>query len=127
MIAGIGVDIVENKRIKLLIKNRKFIERVFSSNEKLISKKMKSKVNFYSKRYAAKEALSKALGTGIGRGINFKDISIKNDKLGKPYYELNSYVKKAIFDTYKVKKFKIFLSLADEKKYSIAFSVIQIW
>ena len=126
MIAGIGVDIVENKRIKLLIKNRKFIERVFSSNEKLISKKMKSKVNFYSKRYAAKEALSKALGTGIGRGINFKDISIKNDKLGKPYYELNSYVKKAIFDTYKVKKFKIFLSLADEKKYSIAFSVIQI-
>tara|TARA_B100000945_G_scaffold225906_1_gene182759 strand:+ start:207 stop:587 length:381 start_codon:yes stop_codon:yes gene_type:complete len=126
MIAGIGVDIVENKRIKLLIKNRKFIERVFSSKEKLISKKMKSKVNFYSKRYAAKEALSKALGTGIGRGINFKDISIKNDKLGKPYYELNSYVKKAIFDTYKVKKFKIFLSLADEKKYSIAFSVIQI-
>ena len=127
MIAGIGVDIVENKRIKLLIKNRKFIERVFSSKEKLISKKMKSKVNFYSKRYAAKEALSKALGTGIGRGINFKDISIKNDNLGKPYYELNSYVKKAIFDTYKVKKFKIFLSLADEKKYSIALSVIQIW
>ena len=126
MIAGIGVDIVENKRIKLLIKNRKFIERVFSSKEKLISKKMKSKVNFYSKRYAAKEALSKALGTGIGRGINFKDISIKNDNLGKPYYELNSYVKKAIFDTYKVKKFKIFLSLADEKKYSIALSVIQI-
>ena len=126
MIAGIGVDIVENKRIKLLIKNKKFVERVFSSQEKLISKNMKSKVNFYSKRYAAKEALSKALGTGIGRGINFKDISIKNDNLGKPYYELNSYVKKAIFDTYKVKKFKIFLSLADEKKYSIAFSVIQI-
>ena len=69
---------------------------------------------------------SKALGTGIGRGINFKDISIKNDNLGKPYYELNSYVKKAIFNTYKVKKFKIFLSLADEKKYSIALSVIQI-
>jgi holo-[acyl-carrier protein] synthase len=126
MIAGIGVDIVENKRIKLLIKNKKFVERVFSSQEKLISKNMKSKVNFYSKRYAAKEALSKALGTGIGRGINFKDISIKNDNLGKPYYELNSYVKKAIFNTYKVKKFKIFLSLADEKKYSIALSVIQI-
>ena len=126
MIAGIGVDIVENKRIKLLIKNKKFVERVFSSQEKLISKNMRSKVNFYSKRYAAKEALSKALGTGIGRGINFKDISIKNDKLGKPYYELNSYVKKAIFNIYKVKKFKIFLSLADEKKYSIALSVIQI-
>ena len=124
MIAGIGVDIVENKRIKLLIKNKKFVERVFSSQEKLISKNMKSKVNFYSKRYAAKEALSKALGTGIGRGINFKDISIKNDNLGKPYYELNSYVKKAIFNSYRVKKFKISLSLADEKKYSIAFSVI---
>ena len=127
MIAGIGVDIVENKRIKLLIKNDKFVERVFSKNEKLSSKKIKNKVNFFSKRYAAKEALSKALGTGIGKGINFKDISVKNDKFGKPYYELNSYVKKAIFNSYKVKKFKISLSLADEKKYSIAFSVIQIW
>ena len=97
MIAGIGVDIVENKRIKLLIKNDKFVERVFSKNEKLSSKKIKNKVNFFSKRYAAKEALSKALGTGIGRGINFKDVSVKNEKLGKPYYELNRNVKKAIF------------------------------
>ena len=74
MIAGIGVDIIENKRIKLLIKNKKFVERVFSKNEKLSSKRIKNKINFFSKRYAAKEALSKSLGTGIGRGINFKDI-----------------------------------------------------
>ena len=127
MILGIGVDIIENKRIKSLIKNKKFINRVYSKNEKLISNTTKNKINYFAKRFAAKEAFSKALGTGIGRGINFKEVSVKNDKFGKPYYELNTYVKKAIFLSYKVKKFKIFLSLADEKKYSIAFSVIQIW
>ncbi len=126
MILGIGVDIIENKRIKSLIKNKKFINRVYSKNEKLISNTTKNKINYFAKRFAAKEAFSKALGTGIGRGINFKEVSVKNDKFGKPYYELNTYVKKAIFLSYKVKKFKIFLSLADEKKYSIAFSVIQI-
>ena len=124
-IIGVGVDIVDNTRIKKLTKNKNFISRIFSNKEIDQSKKIKNKVNFFSKRYAAKEALSKALGTGIGKGINFKDISVKNDKFGKPYYELNSYVKKAIFNSYRVKKFKISLSLADEKKYSIAFSVIQ--
>ncbi len=126
MIAGIGVDIVENQRIKLLIKNKNFVNRIFSKTEKLNSKNIKNKINFFAKRYAAKEALSKALGTGIGRIIKFKDVSVRNDKFGKPYYELNKYIKKAVFRSYKVKKFKIYLSLADEKKYSIAFSVIQI-
>ena len=124
MILGIGVDIIENKRIKSLIKNKKFINRVYSKNEKLISNTTKNKINYFAKRFAAKEAFSKALGTGIGRGINFKEVSVKNDKFGKPYYELNTYVKKAIFLSYKVKKFKIFLSLADEKKYSIAYVII---
>ncbi len=123
-IIGIGVDIVLNKRIANLIKNKQFISRVFSKKEISGSKSINNKVNYYSKRFAAKESLSKAMGTGFRNGLNFKDISIINDKYGKPDYELNSKIKKLIYSKFKVKKIKISLSLADEKKYSIAFSVI---
>jgi len=121
---GLGVDIVENKRIQKSIKNKEFISRIFSKKEIEKSKKIKNKINYFAKRYAAKESLSKAIGTGFRNGLNFKDISIINDKYGKPYYQLNKKVKKLIYSKFKVKKIKIFLSLADEKKYSIAFSVI---
>ncbi|MDC0054506.1 holo-ACP synthase [Candidatus Pelagibacter sp.] len=121
---GVGVDIVENKRIQELIKNKKFISRIFSKSEIEKSKKIKNKINYFAKRFAAKESLSKAIGTGFRKGLNFKDISIRNDKYGKPLYKLNNNVKKLIYSKFKVKKIKISLSLADEKKYSIAFSVI---
>tara|TARA_Y100000590_G_scaffold459500_1_gene616723 strand:+ start:1292 stop:1675 length:384 start_codon:yes stop_codon:yes gene_type:complete len=123
-IIGVGVDIVDNSRIKKSIKNKNFILRVFSEKEITQSKKFKDKINYFSKRFAAKESLSKAIGTGFRKGLNFKDISILNDKYGKPYYELNNKVKKLVYSNLKVKKIKISLSLADEKKYSIAFSVI---
>ena len=123
-IIGVGVDIVDNKRIKKSINNKLFISRIFSKKEIIQSKKNKNKIGYFSKRFAAKESLSKAIGTGFREGINFKDISIVNDKYGKPHYELNSKVKKLIYSKFKVKKIKISLSLADEKKYSIAFSVI---
>jgi len=123
-IIGVGVDIVDNKRIKKSIKNKKFISRVFSKKEINQSKKIKDKTNYFSKRFAAKESLSKAIGTGFRKGLNFNDISIVNDKFGKPYYEINNNIKKLIYRKLKVKKIKIFLSLADEKNYSIAFSVI---
>ena len=123
-ITGIGVDIVENKRIKKLIRNKQFISRVFSKKEINQSKKIVNKTNYFSKRFAAKESLSKALGTGFRKDLNFKDISIVNDRYGKPRYELNNKLKKLIYSKLKVKEIKISLSLADEKKYSIAFSVI---
>ena len=123
-IIGIGVDIVDNERIKNSIKNKNFISRIFSYKEINQSKKTKNKVSFYSKRFAAKESLSKAIGTGFRKGLNFKDISIVNDKYGKPSYEISSNVKKLIYLKCKVKNIKISLSLADEKNYSIAFSVI---
>ena len=125
-INGIGVDIVDNNRIKKLIKNNQFILRIFSKDEINQSKKIKNKISFFSKRFAAKESLSKAIGTGFRKGVNFKDISIVNDKYGKPSYKLNNNVKKLIYTKFKVKKIKISLSLADEKNYSIAFSVIHI-
>jgi len=126
-INGIGIDIVENNRLKKLIKNKQFIFRVFSKIEIYNSKKIKDKTNYFAKRFAAKESLSKAIGTGFREGLNFKDISIVNDKYGKPNYKLNNKVKKLIYHKLKIKNFKISLSLADEKKYSIAFSVIHKW
>tara|TARA_Y100001970_G_scaffold250882_1_gene323117 strand:- start:240 stop:623 length:384 start_codon:yes stop_codon:yes gene_type:complete len=123
-INGVGVDIVDNKRIKQLIRNKQFILRVFSKIEINNSKKVKNKTNYFSKRFAAKESLSKAIGTGFRKGLNFKDISITNDKYGKPIFKLNENAKKLIYSKFKIKKYKIYLSLADEKKYSIAFSVI---
>ena len=124
IIVGIGVDIVDNNRIKKSIKNKQFISRIFSKKEINHTKKLSNKVNFFSKRFAAKESLAKAIGTGFRSNLNFNDITIVNDKYGKPSYELNSKVKKLIYSKFKVKKIKISLSLADEKKYSIAFSVI---
>ena len=126
-IIGVGVDIVDNTRINKSIKNKNFISRVFSKKEINQSKKVKDKTNYYSKRFAAKESLSKAIGTGFRNDLNFKDITIVNDKYGKPSYQLNNKVKKLIYSKFKVKNIKISLSLADEKKYSIAFSVIHKW
>ena len=85
-ILGIGVDVVQNRRIKPLIYNTKFIKRTFGSNEIKNSKKITYKTNYFSKRFAAKEALAKALGTGFRKNLNFNDIEILNDKMGKPYY-----------------------------------------
>ena len=126
-LVGIGVDIVDNSRVKKLIRNKSFISRIYSTKEINQSKKIKNKTNYFSKRFAAKESLSKAIGLGFRKGINFKDISVLNDKYGKPFYELNNNVKKYIYSKFKRKRIKISLSLADEKKYSIAFSMIHKW
>jgi len=122
---GIGVDIVDNNRIKSLIKNKKFVNRIFSKKEITISKKYLNKTNFFSKRFAAKESFSKALGTGFRNNLNLKDIEIINDKLGKPYYLISPKIKKLIKKKKKTKNFQLFLSISDEKDYSVAFTIIQ--
>ena len=81
-ILGIGVDIIQNKRIKSLLKNKSFISRTFSTNEIKSSQKLSNKVNYFSKRFAAKESLVKSLGTGFRDNLNFKDIEIFNDNKG---------------------------------------------
>ncbi len=83
---GIGVDIIDNSRLKNLLKNNNFIKRTFSKKEILVSNKTLNKTNFFSKRFAAKEAFSKALGTGFRNNLNFKDVEIINDKLGIPFF-----------------------------------------
>ncbi len=120
-ILGIGVDIVENARIKKSITNKKFLERIYTNDEVLESKKINDKVGFFSKRFAAKEAFSKALGTGFRKDLNFKDISISNDKFGKPIIKVNNKLKIIVNKRFNIKKLNVHLSISDEKKYSIAF------
>ena len=124
-ILGIGVDIVENKRIQKSIKNPLFKKRIYSSKELKQSNSIKNKVAYFSKRFAAKEAFAKALGTGFRMNLNFKDIEVVNNKMGKPYYVKNKKITKIIQKNFKIKKFKFFLSISDEKNYSTAFAIIQ--
>ena len=123
-ILGIGVDIIENSRISKSIKNINFLNRIFTKREIMQSKKIINSSSFFSKRFAAKEAFSKALGTGFRKGLNFNDISITNDKFGKPLIKINKKVKAIIYKKFKVKNIYILLSISDEKKYSVAFVII---
>ena len=122
-IYGIGTDIVSVSRIKKSLKNKNFVKRIFNNQEILRCKKKVRSHNCYAKRFAAKEAFSKALGTGISGGISFKDISIKNDNKGKPFIELLGKTKLIVKKIIK-KKYKIFLTISDEKKNAIAMVVI---
>ena len=124
-ILGTGVDIVENIRIKKLLKNKNFINRIFSGNEILQSKKFKDKTAYYAKRFACKEAFAKALGIGFRNDLNFNDISIINNKVGKPSFIINQKLKRIIKKQLKITSFNFFLSISDEKKYSIAFVILQ--
>ncbi len=122
---GIGVDIINNSRIKNSITNKKFLSRIFSNIEITNSKKTSNKTGYFSKRFAAKEAFSKALGTGFRKGLNFNDISIVNDKHGKPFIIVNNKLKNIINKRFKTKKINVFLSISDEKNHSIAFVVLE--
>ena len=125
-IFGIGTDIVNVDRIKNSLKNKNFIKRVFNKREILKCKKINKSINCYAKRFAAKEAFSKALGTGISNGVNFNEIVILNRKSGKPYISIIGQTKKILNKKFKNKKSKISLSLSDEKKYAVAFVTITI-
>ena len=124
-ILGIGVDIVDNFRIKKSLLNKQFIKRIFTPLEILLAKNIKNKASYYSKRFAAKEAFSKSIGTGFRNNLNFTDISIDKDKLGKPYFVINNKIKKIVKKKFNVSSFNFFLSISDEKKYSIAYVILQ--
>ena len=122
---GIGIDIINNKRIRALINNKSFIDRTYGKSEIKLSKKIINKTNYFAKRFAAKESLAKSLGTGFRNNLNFKDIEILNDKKGKPYYFKTKKIDNIINKRFKVKNYNLFLSISDEKNYSIAFTILQ--
>ena len=125
-IYGIGTDIVDVSRLKKKLKNKSFLQRLFNEHEISKCRKLSKSQNCYAKRFAAKEAFSKALGTGIARGIKFNEIIILNEKNGKPFIKLIGDTKKIIQKKFKKKKPKFSLSLSDEKKYAVAFATISI-
>ncbi len=123
-IIGNGVDIIKNSRINNSLKIKGFLNRIFTEKEIQQGRKLKNKINFYAKRFAAKEAFVKAIGTGFRSDINFIDIEIKNYKNGKPYISLSKKLNNFLKKKFKLHRYKVFLSLSDEKDYSIAFVVI---
>ena len=124
-ILGTGIDIVDKTRIRVALKKKLFVKRIFSLTEISKAKNFKDKTSYYSKKFAAKEALSKSIGTGFRNNLNFKDISVINNKLGKPSFVVNNKIKNKIKKQFKVSSVNFFLSISDEKKYSIAYVILQ--
>jgi len=122
MITGIGIDMVDIRRIeKVLIKSeKKFLKKYFTKSEIKFSKKYKGKKYpaYFAKRFAGKEAVAKAFGTGFGK-IEFKEISVEKEKSGKPEIKLSGKAKKLLG-----KKSKIYLSLSDEYPFAVAMVII---
>ncbi len=124
MIYGIGTDIVSIERVqKILQKNREgFINRILTEHERALFSNKAESAAFCAKRFAAKEAFSKALGTGIGRVVSFQDLTIRSNENGKPYFmpseKLRQYlVEKGIKQGH--------LSISDESQNAVAFVVLE--
>ena len=125
-IFGIGTDIIQISRIKKSIKKKNFLERIYHTDEIKRCKKTKNSPHCFAKRFAAKEAFSKALGTGISKGINLNQIVVLNEKNGKPFIKLIENTKKNVEKKLKKKNYKISLSLTDEDDFAVAFVTITI-
>ncbi len=124
MIIGVGTDIVSTKRIGAILGTYKdkFINRILSKREVdvFLTISQVKKFSYLAKRFAAKEAFAKALGTGIGEKISFNEIEIINDNMGKPDLKIIP-IKEDLVKDYHIK-----LSIADENDYAIAFVVISL-
>ncbi|WP_188459743.1 holo-ACP synthase [Kangiella profundi] len=124
MIYGVGTDIVDIQRIERSLERHgdKFAERTLAPQELDIYYQIKNKVNYLAKRFAAKEAISKALGTGMRHGIDFVQLVITNDEIGKPQVRLEGKAK----DWAQQQSITtIHLSISDEKKHAVAFAVAE--
>ena len=124
MIYGVGTDIVSINRIQdIILKNREgFIKRVLTEHEQALFANKADSAAFCAKRFAAKEAFSKALGTGIGRVVSFQDLTVRNNDNGKPHFipseKLRLYLlEKGIKQAH--------LSISDESQYAVAFVVLE--
>ena len=126
MIITNGIDIIDIRRIKKTIKKygNKFKLRCFSLSEIERSEKKLLSAESYAKRYAAKEACAKALGTGLARGVFWKDIEVYNDKFGKPKIKLHKNALKFFQKIAKNSRASIEVSMSDEINYAIANVII---
>ena len=102
----------------------RFKKKCFHPGEISKSESRVKSVESYAKRYAAKEACAKALGTGLARGVFWKDIEVQNDKFGKPKIKLHNNALKFLKKLIKLNDYTIDVSLSDEKYYAIANVII---
>ena len=125
-IFGIGTDIVNINRIDHSLKKYgfSFKNKIFSKKEISYCEKKKDSSAFYAKRFAAKEAFSKALGTGIRKGVNLKNIEISNNIHGKPFILLKGSVANYLKKKVKTRKYYIHLSLSDDNPWAQATVII---
>lgn len=123
-VIGIGTDIVNVSRIEKSLKKfgESFSKRILHDNELQVFKQRKTATHYLAKRFAAKEALAKALGTGIAKGISFEEIEVINNDDGKPELILHG---KALEIATQLGVENMFISLSDEKKYAIAYVIIE--
>ena len=119
---GVGIDIVNILRFKnILNKNKNIEKRIFNQKElKYCKRKRKTQINCLAKRFAAKEAFSKSLGTGFSKGLTFNEVLIENDKFGKPQINIIGQSKLVVNKIFKNKKYKFSISLSDDKPSAIA-------
>ena len=126
MIIRSGVDIIDIRRIKKTLDkyNSRFKRRCFHRQEIKKSESRIKSVESYAKRYAAKEACAKALGTGLATGVFWKDIEVQNVEFGKPKIKLHNNALLFLKNLEKNNKWNIEVSLSDEKNYAIANVII---
>ena len=124
MIFGIGTDIVEIKRIETMKSLDKFASKILSHNEKEFYDSLtnEKQIVYISKQFAAKEAIAKAIGTGIRNDTHFKNIEILRDKNGAPIFNALNKLGKIIDD---LGITKTHVSLSDERDYAIAIAVLE--
>ena len=130
MILGIGMDICEISRVSKVLNKygKRFEDRCFTELEKKKCRGVLNKSSCYAKRFAAKEATSKALGTGINQGISWRQIEVANLKSGKPTIKLYGNAKKKIDSMLpKNTASNILLTITDEKEYAQAFVIIETY
>jgi holo-[acyl-carrier protein] synthase len=128
LIVGIGTDIIKNERIEALLisSKQRFLQRLFTPNEIILLDSLSDRrlVGYVAKRFAAKEAFSKALGTGIGKDLSFQDLEILSNSKNKPYFKFSIKLQNLMQSNYG-KNLQAHLSLADEHEYAQAFVIIE--
>ncbi|MFH2037671.1 MAG: holo-ACP synthase [Candidatus Zixiibacteriota bacterium] len=120
MIYSVGIDLIETERIKIALDRwgDRFARRFLGDEERIMYREKRNKVQFAAGRFAAKEAVMKALGAFFDSGVYLKDIQILNDLYGKPYVHFEDAIRERIFD----KEVKI--SITHERKMAAAVAVL---
>jgi len=124
MIYGVGTDIINIERVAHILEKNKesFVRRVLSEHEQALFANKGDSASYCAKRFAAKEAFAKALGTGIGKIVSFQDLTVRNNDEGKPYFIPSEKLRLFLVN----KNIKhAHLSLSDEKYNAVAFVVLE--